>query len=64
MIVIAVLLGILNLVLWSWVIVLTVREKKENGTVPEQDDFFENDNFEKNEDVDMGINFDDIDLSL
>ena len=35
MIVIAVLLGILNLVLWSWVIVLTVREKKENGTVPE-----------------------------
>ena len=36
----------------------------ENGTVPEEDDFFENDNFEKNEDVDMGINFDDIDLSL
>ena len=36
----------------------------ENGTVPEEDDFFENDNIEKNDDLDMGINFDDIDLSL
>lgn len=36
----------------------------ENGTVPEEDDFFENDNFEKNEDMDLGITFDDIDLSL
>lgn len=36
----------------------------ENGTVP-ADNFFENDNFEKSEDdLDMGITFDDIDLSL
>ena len=34
----------------------------ENGTVPEEDDFFENDNFGKNDD--MGIAFDDLDLSL
>ena len=36
----------------------------ENGTVPE-DNFFENDNLEKSEeDMDLGITFDDIDLSL
>ena len=36
----------------------------ENGTVPE-DTFFENDNFEKQDsDMDLGITFDDIDLSL
>ena len=36
----------------------------ENGTVPE-DTFFENDNFEKTDsDMDLGITFDDIDLSL
>ena len=36
----------------------------ENGTVPE-DTFFENDNFEKpDSDMDLGITFDDIDLSL
>ena len=36
----------------------------ENGTVPAEDDFFENDNFVKNDDMDLGITFDDIDLSL
>ena len=36
----------------------------ENGTVPE-DNFFENDNLEKSEeDMDLGITFDDIDPSL
>ena len=35
-----------------------------DGTVPAEDDFMENDNFEKNEDMDLGITFDDIDLSL
>jgi hypothetical protein len=36
----------------------------ENGIVPE-DTFIENDNFEKTEDdMDLGITFDDIDLSL
>ena len=36
----------------------------ENGVVPE-DTFIENDNFEKTEDdMDLGITFDDIDLSL
>ena len=36
----------------------------ENGIVPE-DTFIENDNFEKSEDdMDLGITFDDIDLSL
>jgi len=36
----------------------------ENGTVPAEDDFLENDNFEKSADEDLGITFDDIDLSL
>ena len=35
-----------------------------DGTVPAEDDFMENDNFEKNDDLDLGITFDDIDLSL
>ena len=36
----------------------------ENGIIPE-DTFIENDNFEKTEDdMDLGITFDDIDLSL
>jgi hypothetical protein len=36
----------------------------ENGTVPEEDDFVEHDNIDKNDDLDLGITFDDIDLSL
>ena len=35
MIVIAVLLGILNVFLWTWVIILSVRENKEKKQVPE-----------------------------
>ncbi len=35
-----------------------------DGTVPAEDDFMENDNFEKTDDMDLGITFDDIDLSL
>ena len=38
----------------------------ENGTVPAEDNFFENDGFDKQEgmDEDLGISFDDIDISL
>ena len=36
----------------------------EDGTVPAEDEFIENDSFEKNDDLGMDLNFDDIDLSL